>query len=69
MRIIKEFLWKLPHKLAHSIIYFHKTKRCMNWKNPITYDEKLHWLMVHVLTSEYGRAWKILNLESFRIQI
>lgn len=55
MRIIKEFLWKLPHKLAHSIIYFHKTKRCMNWKNPITYDEKLHWLMVHVLTSEYGR--------------
>lgn len=55
MRAINEILWKLPPQLAHSIIYYWKTKHLMNWNDPVTYDEKLHWLMAHVLTSEYGR--------------
>lgn len=55
MRMYKEILWKLPPKLAHSIIYGYKKKHLMHWKNPVTYDEKIHWLMVYVLTPEYGK--------------
>lgn len=53
-KVLYGVLWMLPPRVAHSIIYYigHKTR--MNWKNPITYDEKIHWLIVNRLSAEHG---------------
>ena len=37
----------LPKKLAHTIRYRNCHKKWMDWNNPKTLDEKLHWSMVY----------------------
>lgn len=53
-RCIYGILWMLPPRVAHSIIYYFGHKSKMDWKNPTTYDEKIHWLIVNRLTSEHA---------------
>lgn len=52
---VRNILYHLPHKMAHSLIYMKKHKCKMNWNNPTLYDEKIHWLMVYVYDTNYGR--------------
>lgn len=47
LRCIKRnILFVLPRKVIHSILYRWKHGEWMNWENPVTYDEKIHWLVV-----------------------
>lgn len=41
----KRCYYYLPKKIAHSLIYYQAHGEKMNWENPTTLDEKLHWLM------------------------
>ena len=41
--------------MAHSIIYYSIHKTRWNYKNPITFDEKIHWLTVYVYDEKYSR--------------
>lgn len=54
-KFMSECLWRLPHKTAHSIIYRKQHGARMNWSNPVTYDEKIHWLMTYRLDKSYGK--------------
>lgn len=54
-KLLSECLWLLPRKTAHSIIYRKQHGRRMNWSNPVTYDEKIHWLMTYRLDKTYGK--------------
>ena len=51
----RNILYKMPPRAAHSVIYFLRHKRCMNWKRLLHYDEKIHWLMVNTYHEEYGK--------------
>lgn len=56
---IKEFyhnvLFHMPRTWAHSILYKRSAHRKLDWKNPVMYDEKIHWLMAKVYDESYGR--------------
>lgn len=53
---IKYILVKcLPKRMAHSIIYYTSHKTRWNYKNPVTFDEKIHWLSVYVYDEKYSR--------------
>lgn len=54
-KIIRDILYHLPYKMAHSMIYTKNHKCKMNWNNPALYDEKIHWLMVYVYGTNYER--------------
>lgn len=48
-------LFALPPQIAHSVIYWRKHGKCMNWNNPRLYDEKIHWLIVNCYDKTYGK--------------
>jgi len=50
-----EFMWNLPPRFTHAIWYFLQHKKRMNWNEPSTYDEKIHWLMTYRLNKDYAR--------------
>lgn len=52
---MKKILLLLPPKIAHSIWFFRMHKKVMHWKNPKTYDEKIHWLTVYRLDKGYSK--------------
>ena len=43
----------IPDKLYISIMYFIKMKKTINWKSPITFNEKLQWLKLYDRKPEY----------------
>ena len=47
----KELIYKVSPKKAHSDLYAQSHKETqfplMDWKNPVTLDQKIHWLMVN----------------------
>lgn len=51
----KAILWHCPRKFTHSVIYFWKHKKLMNWKNPALYDEMIHYLMATTYNESYGK--------------
>jgi len=60
--IWKNFLYILPHKTAHTILYnrYHKGHK-INMKKPLTYDEKIHWLIANYYDEYFAKyADKIL---------
>lgn len=48
-------LYHCPKLFAHSYIYNRTHKNKIDFKNPITYDEKIHWLMVFLYDKSYGK--------------
>ena len=42
-----KILYILPKKIGHSILYKKIYKKNLDIKNPKTFDEKLHWLMIN----------------------
>lgn len=50
-QIYDYMLYYCPHQITHSVVYkrFHEKK--MDWKNPKTFDEKIHWL----IAKKYGK--------------
>ena len=52
--LVEKLLYYFPHKLAHTIIYnrYHSNK--IDFDNPVTYDEKLHWLMVYYYDESFA---------------
>lgn len=53
--IKRKIIYRMKPKVAHSIIYFLRHKRLMSWRNPISYDEKIHWLIANTYHEEYGK--------------
>lgn len=53
--LIRKFIICLPPKIAHSIWFFLRNKKIMHWKNPRTYDEKIHWLIVNRLDQKFSK--------------
>ena len=55
-----KILYRCPKLLAHSYLYWRSHGKRMDFKNPVTYDEKIHWLMVYKYDKSYaGYADKI----------
>lgn len=52
---ISELLYMLPRQMAHSLLYFYYHKQLPDFKNPVLYDEKIHWLMVNIYDESYGK--------------
>lgn len=48
---LKKLIYRFRHKKAHSDLYAQTHKETlfpiMDWENPITHDQKIHWLMVN----------------------
>lgn len=53
--IKQKIIYKLPAKMAHSIIYRQRHSEAINWEEPLTYDEKIHWLIVNAYRDGYGK--------------
>lgn len=53
--IVSEILYKLPPKIAHNILYFYYHREWPNLKNPVYYDEKIHYYMINKYNSNYGK--------------
>ena len=51
LKILVFFLSFLPKKIAHKILYFLVKKRNLNYSNPVSLNEKIHWLIVN----KYGK--------------
>lgn len=51
----RKIIYRMKPKVAHSILYFLQHKCLMNWKNPVSYDEKIHWLIAYKYHKEYGK--------------
>lgn len=54
-KIKNNILYILPHKIAHSYIYWSFHKAILNWNNPQLYDEKIHWLLTYRYNETYGK--------------
>lgn len=54
-RIHLELLFMLPHRIAHQLIYYRTHKSFINWNNPLTYDEKIHWIIANRLDASYSK--------------
>ena len=52
-RIGEIILPKLPKKLAHKCIYLFIHGKKINFDNPVTYDEKIHWHILHTYNDDY----------------
>lgn len=52
-RIGEIVLCRLPKKLAHQCIYLFIHGEKGNLKNPVTYDEKIHWHIIHTYNDDY----------------
>lgn len=44
---IKAALWFLPDKIYLNLYYSLLHKKCINWNNPETFNEKLQWLKIY----------------------
>ncbi len=53
-RIYHKLLMILPKSLAHKILYYRLTGKKLNLSNPITLEEKIHYLIIHKYNEEYG---------------
>lgn len=54
--LFDRIMWLLPKKAAHSCIYyFAHQKRKLNYKEPSTYDERIHYLMVYKYDESFGK--------------
>ena len=47
-------LYHCPKKIAHAYIYKRAHGKRLNFSNPLTYDEKIHWLMVYKYDKTFG---------------
>ena len=54
-KIRKNILYILPHKVAHSYIYWSFHKVILNWNDLQLYDEKIHWLIAYRYNETYGK--------------
>lgn len=53
--IVKNYFSFLPDKIYLSLRFRLKMGKWINWKNPLTYNEKLQWLKVYNRRKEYSR--------------
>jgi len=51
--IIGKILSWIPDKIYIQIFYFLRTKKRLNLKNPVTFNEKLHWLNLYYRNPDY----------------
>jgi len=51
--VVKNYLSFLPDKIYLSLRFRLKMGKWINWKNPLTYNEKLQWLKVYNRRKEY----------------
>lgn len=52
-KVLKTLTKLIPDKLFISIKYRLKFGKSINWKNPVTYNEKLQWLKIYNRRPEY----------------
>ena len=63
-KIIRKFVPYLPHKIAHSFLFYRNNKYFLNWKNPETYDEKMTWALANLVGKEeafYADKYAVRN--------
>lgn len=53
-KIFMNILWLLPKDIAHKILYRKTFKRKLDLKNPITLNEKIHWMIVNYYGEKEG---------------
>jgi hypothetical protein len=55
-QIKRELIYRMPPKTAHSILYLRSHNGHLpDFKNPKTYDEKIHWHIINTYGPEYGK--------------
>lgn len=54
-KIIRAIIPFMPHKIAHSFLFYRNHKYMFDWKNPKTYDEKMTW----ALANQFGEKESI----------
>ena len=52
-KIVYQLLSVLPDETYVKLQYWHATKRWLNLKNPVRYNEKLQWLKLYDHKPEY----------------
>lgn len=62
-RVIRWCLPFLPHKLAHSVLFYLNHRYWLDWNNPKTYDEKLTWS----LANNFGRE-EAIYADKYRVR-
>ncbi len=56
IRMIRErVLYSLPPRLAHQYIYNHSHDDRMDFHNPLTLDQKIHWLVVYYYNDAFAK--------------
>lgn len=65
IQIKRNILFALPPQIAHSYIYWRRHGKCMNWKRPRLYDEKIHWLIVNYYDETYGKYADKFEVRSY----
>lgn len=53
VRKIRKLLRWMPDKLYLQIMYFYHFKKFINFKHPLSFNEKLQWLKIHDRKPEY----------------
>lgn len=53
MKIIRKLTRTLPDKLYLQIMYYKHFRKFINFKNPVTFNEKLQWLKIYDRKPEY----------------
>lgn len=53
-KIKKNILVLLPKSLGRKIIYRRRLHKKLNLSNPVDFNEKINWLMVHTYNEKYG---------------
>lgn len=48
-KVIRFFIPYLPHKIAHSYLFYRSHKYILDWNNPVTYDEKMTWALANLI--------------------
>lgn len=48
-KLIRKVIPYLPHKWAHSFLFYRNHKYHLNWSNPTTYDEKMTWALANLI--------------------
>lgn len=54
-QIRKEVKCRLPKKAAHYLLFYRQHGTWPNFRQPTTYDEKVHWMIVHRYDESYGK--------------
>lgn len=53
--LMAEVLWWMPRKFSHTVWYWRTHKKIPNFRKPKYYDEKIHYLMIHLYDKKYGK--------------